>query len=113
MSLPPAFVALTAAASAYIEARSIQDAAEHLHRIRLLARAPDSVIRDAAAEWSRASVEASANYHELARCAEVASAAVKAANVPHPAPMRLPLAVEMAHHCRSAELRRQFERDCE
>lgn len=107
------FIALTDAATAYVEARSIQDAAEHLHRIRLLARAPDSVIREAAAEWSRATAEASSNYHELARCAEVASAAIKAANVPHPAPMRLPLAVEMAQHCRQAELRRQFEKDCE
>jgi len=89
------FIALTEAATAYVEARSIQDAAEHLHRIRLLARAPDSVIREAAAEWSRATAEASSNYHELARCAEVASAAVK------------------AHHCRIEELRRQFERDCE
>ena len=108
----PAFIALTAAASAYVEARRLQDAAEHLHRIRLLSKAPDSVVRAAAEEWSRATAEASANYHELARCAEVASAAVRAANVPHPAPSRLPLAVEMAHHCRSEELRRQFELEC-
>jgi hypothetical protein len=109
----PAFIALSAAASAYIESRKLQDAAEHLHRIRMLARAPDSVIREAAAEWSRASVEATNNYHELARCAEIAAAAIKAAEIPQPESPRLPLAVEMAQCARQAEMLRQFERDCE
>ena len=111
--MSPAFIALSAAASAYIEARKLQDAAEHLHRIRMLARAPDSVIREAAAEWSRASVEATNNYHELARCAEVAAAAIRAAEIPQPESPRLPLAVEMAQCARQAEMLRQFERDCE
>ncbi len=107
----PAFIALSAAASAYIESRKLQDAAEHLHRIRMLARAPDSVIREAAAEWSRASVEATNNYHELARCSEVAAAAIRAAEIPQPESPRLPLAVEMAQCARQAELKRRFEED--
>jgi len=108
----PAFIALTEAAQAYVNARKVQDAAEHLHRIRLLARSPESVVARASQEWAHATVQAAAAYHDLARAASVATAALAAANVPHPAAPRLPLAVEMAQYCRSEELRRQFEREC-
>jgi hypothetical protein len=108
----PAFIALTAAASAYVEARNVQYAAEHLHRIRLLSRAPGSVINAALEEWNLATAAAGEAYHNLSQATLVAQRAVAAASVPHPAESRLPFVVEMASYARQAEMKRRFEKDC-
>jgi hypothetical protein len=110
VNLPPSFISLSDAASAYVEARQAQDLAQHMHRIRMLSRSPESVIGMAAQEWNSATAVVNAKYYDLARCVAVAAAAIKAANVPQPATSLLPLVVDMAQHCRQSELNRQFER---
>jgi hypothetical protein len=110
--MSPAFIALTNAAAAYVEAVRIQDAAEHLHRIRMLSRSPDSVIQNALGEWNAATAEAREAYHVLAEATEMAKRELAAATVPDPESPRLPLVVEMAVYARQAEMRRRFEKDC-
>jgi len=112
MSLPPAFIALSAAASAYVEARNMQDAADHLHRIRLLSRAPASVISEALDNWNSATAEANEAYYKLAQATLVARRSITEASVPHPTESRLSFVAEMASYARQAEMRRKFEEDC-
>lgn len=109
--MPPAARRLLGAAQNLVRSRAALDRAEAAYREAFRTgrmRATEEPLQ----AWRDADNKAREAWHEFVRCTVEATQEAAGASVPDPRMSRLPFAVEMAQHCRQAELRRRFEEEC-
>lgn len=109
--MTPAARRLLAASQDLVRSRAALDRAEAAYRDAFRTgrmRATEEPLQ----AWRDADNKAREAWHEFVRCTAEATQEAAGASVPDPKMARLPFAVEMAQHCRQAELRRRFEEEC-
>lgn len=109
--MTPAARRLLGAAQDLVRARSALDRAEAAYRAAFRTGRM-SATEEPLQAWKDADSKARDCWHEFVRCTVEATQEAAGASVPDPQMSRLPFAVEMAQHCRQAELRRRFEQEC-
>lgn len=109
--MTPAARRLLAAAQDLVRARSSLDRAEAVYQA-VFRSGRMGATADPLQDWRNADSKHRDCWHEFVRCTAEATQEAAGASVPDPQMSRLPFAVELAQHCRQAELRRRFEQEC-
>ena len=108
--MTPAARRLLGAAQDLVRARSSLDRAEAVYQAVFRSGRLGATEQPLQA-WKDADSKHRDCWHEFVRCTNEATREDASADVPDPDPAQLTFAVEMAQHCRQAEMRRRFEEE--